>query len=113
MSKVSEFHKLYHAHHDQRISDHEEAMDAEEKGSSRHAFHKRSIARHETLRDYHAAEMGKATADELNKSDLVPTNVSALTPDKPGVRAIPRYGQQTPERPAVPEQFAHLAQVED
>ena len=136
MSKVSEFHKLYHAHHDQRISDHEEAMDAEEKGSSRHAFHKRSIARHEPLRDFHKNAMEKAVTDELNKADrsadisatvenavaayfakisdkLIPTLVSAVTPNRPGVIAVPRAGAQAiPERPNVPEEFLKLAEVE-
>ncbi len=114
MSKTSaEFHKLSHAHHEQRISAHKEAMDGEHKDSARHAFHKASIAHHEPLRDFHKAAMEKAVSDDLGKADLTPTNISAVTPEKPGIRAIPRYGQQLPERPNVPEQFQHLATVDD
>ena len=130
---VSEFHKLSHAHHEQRISAHKAAMDAEEKGSARHAFHKASIAHHEPLRDFHKNAMEKAASGEMNKSPdisatvenavaayfgkigatLIPTLVSAVTPNRPGITAVPRAGAQAiQERPNVPEEFLKLAEVE-
>jgi hypothetical protein len=67
-------------------------------------------------------------SDDLNKSgtvaDLVkrltalentvqPTNVSAVAPDRFGLRAVPRYGQQPiPERPNVPVEFEKLVAIE-
>src|SRR5258706_16242403 len=116
MTKTSaEFHKLSHAHHEQRISAHKEAMDGEHKDSARHAFHKSSIAHHEPLRDFHKAAMEKAASGEMNKSadisatvenavaayfekisnKLIPSLVSAVTPSRPGITAVPRAGQQT------------------
>ena len=137
MSKeVSEFHKLSHAHHEQRISAHKAAMDAEDKNSHRHAFHKASIAHHEPLRDFHKAAMEKAASGEMNKTDrsltlesidahiratltkmlsdaLAPTNISAVIPNRPGVTAVPRAGKQAiPEKIPVPAEFEKLADIE-
>jgi hypothetical protein len=135
MSKtVGHFHKLSHAHHDGAISEHTAAMEGEEKGSSRHAFHKAMIAHHEPLRDFHKNAMEKAVSDEMNKVDssapayledavkavflkmfgntIVPTNVSGVAPTAP--RAVPRPGQrELPATPDVPPEFQKLVVVNE
>ena len=77
---------------------------------------------HEEMSQHHAGQVEhhnaqveacmKADAGDLNK--LVPTSVSAVTP---GVRAVPRPGQQpvnkAPEKPNVPLEFQKMFEVED
>lgn len=59
-----------------------------------------------------AAKCNKAAVDELNK--LVPTDISAVAPDRPGIRSVPRPGQpELPAKPNVDEQFRKLVSVED
>jgi hypothetical protein len=125
--------------HEQAIAAHKAAMDAEEEGTSQHAFHKAMVshhehivAQHEPLRVFHKNMMEKTTSDEMNKGAMpasieeyvravvmktldtvMPTAVSAVTPNRPGIVAVPRAGQQPVEKPNVPEQFAHLIKVED
>src|SRR5258708_32864415 len=151
MSKVSEqFHKKYHAHHQEKAEIHAEHAEAHKSMMDHHddgpepAFHKRkhelhkaASETHATLRDYHKASMEKAASDEMHKGadgsvpasletyiratimkmfgdSLVPTNVSAVAPNRPGIAAVPRAGQQPiPERPNVPEQLPHLAKAAD
>jgi hypothetical protein len=70
---------------------------------------------HSDLAAYHQEQLKaceKAADSDLNK--LVPTSVSAVAPNRPGLTMVPRAGEQpVPARPAVPEQFAHLVKVED
>ncbi len=41
------------------------------------------------------------------------TRVSGVTPDAPGVRAVPRYGAREAPRPEVPLQFSKLVEIEE
>ena len=49
----------------------------------------------------------------MNK--LQPTNISAVVPDAPGVRAVPRAGQRSVEeaKPQVEARFAKLVAVDE
>jgi hypothetical protein len=80
---------------------------------------------------YHKAAMeecSKATGDEFSKgasddlvkriaaleNTVIPTNVHAVIPNRPGITAVPRAGQrEIPARPEVPIQFEHLVRVEE
>jgi hypothetical protein len=55
-----------------------------------------------------------AAAEELAKSQIVPSHVSAVAPTAPP-RAVPRFGQREPvgERPIVPLQFQKLVMTVD
>lgn len=148
MSKVSEqFHKKYHAHHQEKAeihAEHAEAhksmMDHHDDGPE-HAFHKRkhelhkaASETHATLRDYHKVCMEKAASDELKKTDTAPaslenlvrsilvkmlgdtlmsTNISAVAPNAPGFRAVPRGGQPPVKKPDVPLEFQKLVAVDE
>ena len=73
------------------------------------------------------AECDKVAGDELNKSasdlikrlevlenTVVPTRVSAVAPNAPGLTAVPRAGQRpVGDRPVVPVQFAKLVEIEE
>lgn len=78
------------------------------------SLHESLSAEHTSMSAHHhemMEECSKAADGDLNK--LVPTQVSAITPDRPGIRAVPRAGQQPiPERPNVPEAFEHLAAID-
>jgi hypothetical protein len=68
-----------------------------------------------------ADELGKAASpDDLAKrvtaleNTMVPTNVHAITPNVPGVTAVPRSGQRAfAEKPVVATQFSKLVEIED
>jgi hypothetical protein len=80
---------------------------------------------------YHRAAMeecSKATGDEFSKgasddlvkriaaleNTVIPTNVHAVIPNRPGITAVPRAGQrEIAARPEVPIQFEHLVRVEE
>jgi len=133
---VSEFHKLSHAEHHKLATAHKLMMDEHEGGSPAHGFHKTAHEAHTAISAFHKNAMEKAVTDELNKADrpgditatvenavaayfakigatLIPTLVSAVTPNRPGIIAVPRAGAQAiPERPNVPEEFLKLAEVE-
>jgi len=114
MSKVSEFHKVYHGEHDKMATVHATMMGHHEEGSRDHAFHKAKFESHTRLRDYHKDAMAKALTDELNKGDRVePTNISAVTPNRPAVTMVPRPGERIPEAPPVDQRFADLVKVEE
>ena len=133
MSKVSEFHKLYHAQHDKIAMTHATMMGHHEPGSAEHTHHKVKHEAHVAMRDFHKACMEKAsTADDLQKADLqavvdaavakvlnrvVPTDISAVTPTHPsfGIKAITRAGQRPlpTETPAPPLEFQKLFSAED
>jgi hypothetical protein len=123
MSKISdEFHKMYHDHHSEKTrihADHAQAhkdrMATLEKGSAehdyhktKHALHKATSESHATLAEYHKACMEKAVSDEMNKVQA--TGVSGVTPTRPGITAVPRFGQQEPN---VPTEFKKMFRVED
>jgi hypothetical protein len=95
-------------------------------------LHKASAA---NLRDCAAKCMKADDADDLSKSDvskrlelidqlrkrlehlegqIVPSRVSAITPNAPGARAVPRAGQPAfDSKPQVPTQFAKLVEIEE
>jgi hypothetical protein len=58
-------------------------------------------------------ECNKVIESDLQK--LVPTNISVVTPDAPGVRAVPRAGQRSVEEAklAIDPQFAKLIAVDE
>lgn len=108
-----------------------------------HEFHKSKAALHEAAHESHVKlaayheKMQKASADELNKgtvelpasledavksvflkmfgNTVMPSNVSGITPDRPGApRMVPRAGMQPiPETPNVPFEFQKLVAIED
>ena len=120
MSKVSEhlagLHKAASSFHRTMTKCHGDAMGKAVAGNSEHDFHKAAAAAHEQAADQHdqmCEECSKAIVADLNK--LVPTNVSAVTPTPPGVRAVPRAGQRPIEeaKPVVEAQFAKLLTVDE
>jgi hypothetical protein len=66
-------------------------------------------------------ELGKNTGDVIRRLDalenaVVPTRISAVTPNAPGVTAVPRAGGRpmpTQEKPNVPIQFEKLVSIEE
>jgi hypothetical protein len=97
MSKVkpSEFHKMSYAHHDTAAMGHREMMGHHREGTPEHAFHRAQHESHTTMRDFHKSCMEKALDDEMNK--VVPTQVSAVAPDRPG-RLVNRPGSPMIEK---------------
>lgn len=86
-------------------------------------------ATHQATAQFHKDMMGessKVTGDELSKngsdlvkrleileSTIIPTKVSAITPNAPGVTAVPRAGQRAfSEKPNVPVAFEKLVAIE-
>jgi len=124
----AEAHKIMLDHH-------EEGTPGHNHHKTKHSLHKREEAVHAALAAYHEGEMKKTAAGELNKADgsapgledavravflkmfgnaLVPTAVSAVTPNRPGITAVPRAGQQPiPAVPNVEPAFAKLVSVDD
>ncbi len=122
--------------HRTMMDHHEEGTPGHNHHKTKHSLHKREEAVHAALAAYHEGEMKKTAADELNKADgsapayledavravflkmfgntLQPTAVSAVTPDNPRIRAVPRNGQQPiPAAPNVEPQFAKLVSVDN
>jgi hypothetical protein len=67
-----------------------------------------------------ADELNKAATPEFEKrlrhleDTIVPSRVSAITPNAPGVRAVLRHGApELPARPNVPIQFEKLVAIEE
>lgn len=123
-------HESIATHHRTMSKCHGDAMGKAVAGNPEHEFHKGARAAHDAAADAHdqmCQECMKVTGDELNKNtaDLVkrlehlentiqPTRVSAVAPNAPGVRAVPRAGQQPiPDRPNVPIQFEKLVAIEE
>ena len=71
---------------------HAQAMDGETEGTRSHTFHK---TMKESCGNVLAA-CSKAAGfdDDLNKLMPLPEGLSTITPTHPGVRAVPRAGQQ-------------------
>lgn len=63
--------------------------------------------------DGYREECQKAIVADMNK--LQPTNISAVVPDAPGVKAVPRAGQRPVEegKLAIDPQFAKLIAVDE
>jgi hypothetical protein len=121
MAKVSEhlldLHQKACADRTEAINNHQSAMEEEKAmGSGQRSFHKAEIARHQKALDYHTAKMeecSKAIISDMNK--VQPTLVSAVAPDAPGIKAVPRAGQRPIEeaKPQVEAQFAKLVAVDE
>jgi hypothetical protein len=64
-------------------------------------------------------ELGKSSIAVIRRLDalenaVVPTRISAVVPDAPGVRAVPRAGQRPfTDNAVVPVQFAKLVEIEE
>jgi hypothetical protein len=81
------------------------------------SYHKSAMMECEKSMD---AEFTKAAPADFEKrlthleGQIVPTRVSAVIPDRPGVRAVPRAGQPAfSEKPNVPVQFEKLVAIEE
>ena len=63
----------------------------------------------------HEAATRKSVEDEMNKNRaaLEPTRVSAVVPDNPNLRAVPRFGQKPVSKTEIDEEFADLVKVAD
>ena len=111
-SAIAEFHQNMSKCHNSAMS--KEGMGVDEK-----TFHKSAAAAHDEAANVHTQLCDEclkaAAADELAKSQrLVPTNVSAVTPTAPGIRAVPRAGQRVePEKIEVEPEFAKLISIEE
>jgi hypothetical protein len=120
-SHLHAFHKAAHADRTMAIANHHAEI---KKATGSEEFHKKEIARHEIMLAHHEdgmAECEKAAevadlAKREHENTLRPTGgVSAVTP---GVRAVPRAGQQPPpaakvaEKPNVPAEFEDMFKVE-
>jgi hypothetical protein len=124
MSKRSErehaFHKASHQDRTDAVANHsdalEEVAEMEPKGGPLTTFLKGEKARHEVMLAHHADQMrecSKSMDDELiekRNSDLVPSRVSAVAPERP--RMIPRYGAPEVPVPVVDPQFARVFSTE-
>jgi hypothetical protein len=112
---LAKFHQAASTHHRSMSKLHGDAMGKAVDGNPEHQFHKGAAAAHSAAADSHdemCQACHKATADSLNK--MVPTQVSAVTPTPPGVRAVPRFGQrEVPEKANVDPQFAKLVAVDE
>lgn len=81
------------------------------------SYHKSAMMECEKSMD---VEFSKAASPDMEKrlsaleNTIVPSRVSAIAPNAPGIRAVPRAGQQPiPERPNVPIQFEKLVAIEE
>lgn len=67
----------------------------------------------EVLERYALEHIQKLLGDKIGDK-LVPTNVSALAPNRPGLTMVPRGGQPAvPEKPNVPLEFEKLVRVDE
>jgi hypothetical protein len=84
-------------------------------------MHKAHAAHHSSMMEAYAKTV---ESDDLNKllekisekigDRLVPTQVSAVLPNRPGVTLVPRGGQQpVPVKPNVPLEFEKLVMVDE
>jgi len=77
-------------------------------------LHEKLSSEHTAMAAHHHEQMEECSkAADADLTKLVPTSVSAVAPNRPGITAVPRAGMPVPEKVNVPEQFAHLASVED
>jgi hypothetical protein len=94
-------HETFAEHHRAMSKHHSAAMGKE---SDQKEFHKAAAAAHDAAADAHESmcnECAKAIESDLNK--LIPTAISGVTPDRPRITAVPRYGQPQPPVSVLPE----------
>jgi hypothetical protein len=116
-------HKTAADHHKELAGHYEglsKCLDKAEGADSGKTFLKAIADEHSSMAQFHtdaanACEKATASADLEKRADtLVPTNISAVVPDRPGVRAVPRAGQQPIQTgPNVPLEFSKLVSTED
>ncbi len=89
------------------------AMNGCEEDSDERTMHKSAMDSHISHAEC-CAECAKA-CDKADSSDfekLIPSAVSRVTPTAPGIRMVPRAGQQMPTMPEVDKDFADLVSIE-
>jgi hypothetical protein len=110
---AEEVHRAEGAHQLKLSETHHKAMETEPKGSARYEFHKTSMELHAGHAEHHlqqAEACTKAADGDLDKAAW-PLGLSGVAPERPGVRAVPRYGQ--PETANVDPRFAELVKSSD
>jgi hypothetical protein len=114
---LTKAHEAIAQHHRAMSKCHKAAIGKAEAGNPDREFHKVAAAAHDQAADAHDAmceDCAKAVADDLNKTMPWPTGLSAVAPNAPGIRAVPRGGQpQIPARPNVPIEFSDLIKIEE
>jgi hypothetical protein len=117
---AQKFLKGEHTYHATMAKAHETSSKDFQKESSEHIHHTSAAAAHTAAADNCAecmAECSKVVWSDLFKTERgtpEPTQVHAVTPTAPGIRAVPRAGQQMPaDKPNVPVQFSKLVEIEE
>jgi hypothetical protein len=91
-TRAERIHEMLAAHHAAAQSEHHKAMKGEARESSRYAFHKNMMEHHADQQQDHLAELEDcAMTAKAAGSELVPTLVSGVAPERP--RAFLRAGQ--------------------
>jgi hypothetical protein len=109
-----EFHRCTKAEHDAMAADREQ----------RASYHDTRAADCDKLMEecekvFASGDLNKAASDVMKRLEhlegqVVPSRVSGVAPDRPGVRAVPRFGAQPlAARPEVPVQFEKLIVIEE
>jgi hypothetical protein len=117
---AQKFLKGQHAFHTAMAKAHETSAEDFQKESSEHIHHTAAAAAHTAAAENCAecmAEYSKVAWSDFFKSERgspEPSPISAVTPNAPGVTAVPRAGQRPfTEKPVVPTQFAKLVEIEE
>jgi hypothetical protein len=96
-------------HHVKCAKAHQAAMDGEDEGTSRHDFHKSMMAEHTAMAETCLSALKTVKAAGAGDDDaLVPTLVSAVTPNHPDIRAVPRFGMRPIPTPDVDAEFGKI-----
>jgi hypothetical protein len=124
----SAHHEAVAKSHEEHASLHDElakstGVKAHKDFASRHradgAVHK-SMAAHYTKKAASHDDMAESCAKGMDTGDLtklMPTGISGVTPTRPGITAVPRFGQRevsaTAGKPNVDPQFEKLFTIDD
>jgi hypothetical protein len=109
-------------HHAAMAKAHQTAADGYEADSTPHVFHKTAMDSHTNMADVCLAAckvLQNADLSDFEKRDfknLMPTPISAVTPDAPAhahLRRVPRAGQPEPQTPIVSDVFSKLISVDE
>jgi len=84
--------KMFQSHFQAMRDAHSEAMDAYDQNSVAHSFHKKGMAA--CAASLEVCSKAAGMDDDLNKLMPLPEGLSVLTPTPPGIRMVPRAGQQ-------------------
>jgi hypothetical protein len=120
LDTAQKFLKGQHTFHKTAAVAHETSANDFEKGSSEHTHHSTMAAAHTAAADSCLAcmeECSKVVWSDLFKAaeraEPVASPISAVVPNAPGLRSVPRAGQQPiPAAPEVDARLAHLTKVE-